>query len=62
QNIAGMLSGGNKPKHRTVTIREGRKIITEEVLDSMIDSDKVADEAKKRVQQSGIIFIDEIDK
>lgn len=62
QNIAGMLSGGNRPKRRTVTIREGRKVITEEVLDSMIDSDKVADEAKKRVQQSGIIFIDEIDK
>jgi ATP-dependent HslUV protease ATP-binding subunit HslU len=62
QSIAGMLSGGNRPKRRTVTIREGRKIITEEVLDSMIDADKVADEAKKRVQQSGIIFIDEIDK
>ncbi|MCK9169053.1 MAG: ATP-dependent protease ATPase subunit HslU [Treponema sp.] len=62
QNIAGMLSGGNRPKHRTVTIREGRKIITEEVLDSMIDSDKVAEEAKKRVQQNGIVFIDEIDK
>ena len=28
----------------------------------MIDHDKVADEAKKRVEQSGIIFIDEIDK
>ena len=28
----------------------------------MIDSDKVADKAKERVEQSGIIFIDEIDK
>ena len=28
----------------------------------MIDQDKVIDEAKKRVEQSGIIFIDEIDK
>jgi ATP-dependent HslUV protease ATP-binding subunit HslU len=62
QSIAGMLSGGNRPKRRTVTIREGRRIIMEEVLDSMIDTDKVADAAKKRVEQSGIIFIDEIDK
>ncbi|MBP3771535.1 MAG: AAA family ATPase, partial [Treponema sp.] len=42
--------------------REARKILTEEVLDSMIDADKVADKAKERVEQSGIIFIDEIDK
>ncbi|MBQ1661264.1 MAG: AAA family ATPase, partial [Treponema sp.] len=31
-------------------------------LDRITDMDKVADEAKKRVEQSGIIFIDEIDK
>jgi ATP-dependent HslUV protease ATP-binding subunit HslU len=62
QSIAGMLSGGNKTKRRTVSIREARKIITAEVLDSMIDTDKVAEEAKNRVEQSGIIFIDEIDK
>jgi ATP-dependent protease HslVU, ATPase subunit len=62
QSLAGMLSGGNKPKHRNVTVREARKIITGEVLESMVDADKVADEAKKRVEQSGIIFIDEIDK
>lgn len=62
QSIAGMLNGGNKSKKRTVTIREARKIITEEVLDGMVDTDKVAEEAKNRVEQSGIIFIDEIDK
>lgn len=45
-----------------MTVREARKIISEEVLDSMVDTDKVAEEAKKRVEQSGIIFIDEIDK
>jgi ATP-dependent HslUV protease ATP-binding subunit HslU len=59
--IQNMLSGKNH-KQKTVTVREARKILTEEVLDSMIDSDKVADKAKERVEQSGIIFIDEIDK
>lgn len=61
QSLAGMLSGG-KHKRRTVSVREARRIITEETLDSMVDADKVADIAKERVEQSGIIFIDEIDK
>ncbi|MBP3710761.1 MAG: ATP-dependent protease ATPase subunit HslU [Treponema sp.] len=62
QSIAGMFSGGNRAKKRMVTVHEARKIISEDVLDGMIDRDKVADEAKKRVEQNGIIFIDEIDK
>jgi len=61
QDLTNILSGRNQKK-KTVTIREARKILTEDVLDSMIDSDKVADIAKERVEQSGIIFIDEIDK
>ena len=57
--IQNMLSGRNHKK-KTLSVREARKILTEEVLDSMIDADKVADKAKERVEQSGIIFIDEI--
>ena len=62
QGILNMMNGSGRSKKRTLTIKEARKILTEEVLDSMVDHDKVADEAKKRVEQSGIIFIDEIDK
>ncbi len=63
QGIMNMMSGdGRRNKKRMVTIREARKILTEETLDNMIDHDKVADIAKNRVEQSGIIFIDEIDK
>lgn len=62
QGILNMMNGGGREKKRSVTIKEARKILTEEVLDSMVDHDKVADEAKRRVEQSGIIFIDEIDK
>ena len=61
QNLAGLLSGGRN-KRRKVSVKEARKIITEETLDSMVDNDKVCDIAKQRVENSGIIFIDEIDK
>ena len=61
QNIQEMMNGSRK-KQRTVTVAEARKILTEQVLDSMVDADKAADIARERVQQSGIIFIDEIDK
>jgi len=60
-DLSNMLSGRNHKK-KTVTIKEARKILTEQTLDSMIDQDKVADIAKERVEQNGIIFIDEIDK
>ena len=62
QGILNIMNGNGRSKKRSVSVKEARKIITEEVLDSMVDHDKVADEAKKRVEQSGIIFIDEIDK
>lgn len=61
QNLAGLLQGG-RHKRRSVTVREARKILTQETLDSMVDTDKVADVARNRVENSGIIFIDEIDK
>lgn len=56
-----MFNGGHSHK-KSVTIREARQILMEETLDNLTDSDKVADEARNRVEQSGIIFIDEIDK
>lgn len=61
QNLAGMLQGSRR-KRRTVSVKEARKILTQETLDSMVDNDKVIDKAKERVENSGIIFIDEIDK
>ena len=62
QGILNMMNGGGKSKKRSVTVKEARKILTEETLENMIDQDKVSDEAKRRVEQSGIIFIDDIDK
>ena len=61
QSIQQMMAG-NKKKQKTVTVAEARNILTEEILDSMLDADKCAEAAKERVEQTGIVFIDEIDK
>lgn len=61
-NITNMMTGGNKKRRKTLTVNEAREAIISDQLDKLVDSDKVSTEAKKRVEQSGIIFIDEIDK
>ena len=60
-SITNMLMGG-RSKKKLVTVKEAREILTAEQLDKVIDPDKVCDEARSRVEQMGIIFIDEIDK
>ncbi|MDR0411698.1 MAG: ATP-dependent protease ATPase subunit HslU [Treponema sp.] len=53
--------GGNQ-KRKRVTVARAREIVMAEEIDKLIDREKVSEEAKKRVEQTGIIFIDEIDK
>ncbi|MBI1336804.1 MAG: ATP-dependent protease ATPase subunit HslU [Phycisphaera sp.] len=49
-------------KRRRVTVREARRILTEQETDKLIDRDKTTTEAIARCEESGIIFLDEIDK
>lgn len=51
-----------KNKKRRVTIAEARKILMEEESSKLIDMDEVKEEALAKAMNSGIIFIDEIDK
>jgi ATP-dependent HslUV protease ATP-binding subunit HslU len=51
-----------KTKKKTVKIPEALDIITQEEAAKLIDMDKVISEAVRRVEQSGIVFLDEIDK
>ncbi|KOS69476.1 Clp protease ATPase [Lysinibacillus contaminans] len=51
-----------KQKKRRVQVKDARRILTIEEANKLIDSDEVAQEAIHRAEQSGIIFIDEIDK
>ena len=51
-----------RAKQRKLKIPEALKVLTQEEAQRMIDMDKVTELALKRVQESGIIFLDEIDK
>ena len=51
-----------KKKKRKLTVNEARKLLTKEEAQKLIDMDEVTQEAIYRAEQSGIIFIDEIDK
>jgi len=58
--IAGMLTGGQKKK--VVTVPRAKEILKAEEAEKLVDRDRVSDEARQRVEETGIIFIDEIDK
>ncbi|MEK3915407.1 ATP-dependent protease ATPase subunit HslU [Paenibacillus sp. FSL H7-0331] len=51
-----------KMKKRKLTIKEARKVLTQEEAQKLLEMDEVIQEAILRVEQLGIIFIDEIDK
>ncbi|MER1984751.1 MAG: ATP-dependent protease ATPase subunit HslU [Solibacillus sp.] len=51
-----------KMKKRKVQVKDARRILTIEEANKLIDTDTLATEAITRAEQSGIIFIDEIDK
>jgi len=51
-----------KKKTRRVTVEEAKQILLQEEIQKLIDMDAVITEAKLRIENSGIIFIDEIDK
>lgn len=58
----GSIFGGGKGQARKLTIKRAREIFTEEETDKAVDTDRAIDEAKERVEQMGIVFLDEIDK
>lgn len=51
-----------KTKKRKTTVKEARKLLTQEEARKLVDMDEAQQEAVYRTEQSGIIFIDEIDK
>lgn len=63
-NIQEMINGmmPKKSKKRKVTVSEARRILLEEEAAKLIDMDEVKEEAIRRAEEAGIIFIDEIDK
>jgi ATP-dependent HslUV protease ATP-binding subunit HslU len=63
-NIQDMIGGmmPKKNKKRKVTVADARKILFDEEAAKLIDMDEVKEEAIKKAENTGIIFIDEIDK
>ena len=63
-NIKEMFGGlfPKKKKRRKVKVQEAQILLTQEEAQKLIDMDSVVKQAIDRVEQSGIIFIDEIDK
>ncbi|EFU40130.1 heat shock protein HslVU, ATPase subunit HslU [Paenibacillus vortex V453] len=51
-----------RTKRRKLSVKEARKVLTQEEAGKLIDMDDVIQESIRRAEQSGIIFIDEIDK
>jgi ATP-dependent HslUV protease ATP-binding subunit HslU len=63
-NVKDMLPGlfGGKSKRKKMRIGDARPIIIQEEAEKLVDQQNVAREAIERVEQSGIVFLDEIDK
>jgi ATP-dependent HslUV protease ATP-binding subunit HslU len=63
-NFKDMLSNifPSRTKQRRVQVSEAREILLQEESSRLIDMDKVLEEARRKVEQHGIIFLDEIDK
>ena len=61
----GDMMGGMMPKKtkiRHVKVSEARKILTQQESEKLIDMDAIQEEAVRRAENDGIVFIDEIDK
>jgi ATP-dependent HslUV protease ATP-binding subunit HslU len=63
-NIGEMMPGlfKGRSKKRRMRIGEAREVLLREEEDRLIDTDELSRDAIQRVEQSGIIFLDEIDK
>ena len=63
-NVKDMLPGlfGGRSKRKKMRVGDARELLIQEEADKLVDQQNVAREAIERVEQSGIVFLDEIDK
>ncbi len=63
-NVKDMLPGlfGGRRRKQEVSVEEARQILVQQEAEKLIDRQQVAREARRRVEQGGMIFLDEIDK
>jgi ATP-dependent HslUV protease ATP-binding subunit HslU len=53
---------GKKKKSKKIKVSEAKRVLTEQEADKLVDKAKVTQEALSRVENDGIVFLDEIDK
>jgi len=58
--LAGLFGGGKKRK--LVNVKRAKEILFSEESEKLVDRERVSEEARRRVQEMGIVFLDEIDK
>jgi len=63
-NMQGILGSimPKKTKKRRITVAEARRILTQEESEKLLDMDEVNRDGIERAEQTGIVFLDEIDK
>jgi ATP-dependent HslUV protease ATP-binding subunit HslU len=63
-NLKDMLSNlmPGRTRRRRVKVREARRLLTQEEAQKLVDVDEAVGQAIQRVENSGIIFLDELDK
>jgi ATP-dependent HslUV protease ATP-binding subunit HslU len=63
-NVKDMMGGlfGNKTKRKKMRLGDARELLIQEEAEKLVDQQNVAREAIERVEQSGMVFLDEIDK
>ena len=62
QDMMGQLMGGKRTRKRRVKVPEALEIFAQEEAAKLIDQDFVTQEAIRRAENNGIVFLDEIDK
>jgi len=62
QDMLGNMAKGNKKSKRTMPISDAREVLLDQEAEKLVDHEAAVQEALERVQNQGIVFIDEIDK
>ncbi|HKW24108.1 MAG TPA: ATP-dependent protease ATPase subunit HslU [Ktedonobacterales bacterium] len=62
QEILSAMPSNSRRRSRQVSVKDARRLLTQEEANKLVDLDEVIEEGTRRVEQSGVVFLDEIDK
>ena len=61
-DMLGKALGGERTKHRRLTVAESYDVLIAEESDKLLDEESLVRDAMRAVEENGIVFLDEIDK